>query len=470
MPVKFNIRKASNNSNEGFTETVDYKVLHCGNVEGNNNKFYCIEVQKNNKNQYRLFTHYGRLNSSNIYEVRDTADGSPIMDSALVCAEMAQIIKDKLKGKTKKDKDGKTYKENYEEVDVVAPSVGSENIHRKTTKTVAVTAAAIDTSKYDREASRILDQVIDENVHSITSMTSLKFTVNGFETPLGPVTKQHCDRARQPLVALNKALDATGSISISDDIIRAQNLYFSLIPHDFGRKITESDWILDSKKLSDEFDMLDQLETAVSMGNSVNSTQSQRMNALGSDLLLLKDRDEWRRIENYVKNSRADNHKSTSVWNYKVKNIFKLTIPHERQRYDNKGGKIGNVTEVFHGSANSNILSITKNGLIIPAVNASHVTGRMFGNGIYGAINSTKSLNYSIGYWGGRKTKYNNSFLFIMDMAMGRTQEVFQSKGNGADKGYDSVWAKKGRALCNDELIVYDLSQVTIKYLVELNA
>jgi len=214
--------------------------------------------------------------------------------------------------------------------------------------------------------------------------------------------------------------------------------------------------------------MLDQLETAVSMGSALQSSQAQRMDALGSDLEILPKGDEWNRIEKYIRTSKAGNHQGSNVWKFKVKNIFKLRIPDERKRYETGGKKVGNVIEVFHGSASSNILSISKNGLIIPPVNAAHVCGRMFGNGVYGAINSTKSLNYSLGYWGGRGTQYNNAFLFVMDMAMGTPQNVTSSKYNGADKGYDSVWAKKGQSLYNDELITYNLNQVTIKYLVEM--
>lgn len=471
MSSKFNIRKASSNANDGFTETIEYKVLHCGNVEGNNNKFYCIEIQKNDKGVFRLFTHYGRLNSSNIYEIRDSIDGAPITNLSAAQSELEKIVKKKLKGKTKKDKEGNKYSENYEEVDVVAPSVGSENIHKVAKTQVAITSpVAIDTSKYDKEAARILDQIINENVHNITQMTSLKLTSNGFETPLGPVTKQHCDRARKPLDTINSKLNKDGAIEIvTEDVVKAQNLYFSLIPHDFGRKITDEDWILDSRKLTAAYDMLDQLETAVSMGNALQSSQAHRMNALGSDLGLLPRGSEWDRIEKYVSTSKARNHQGSEVWKYKVKNIFKLRIPDERKRYEAGGKKLGNVQEVFHGSANANILSISKNGLIIPPVSAAHVCGRMFGNGVYGAINSTKSLNYSLGFWGGRKAKSSNIFLFVMDMAMGNTQEVFSSRGSGADRGYDSIWAKHGQSLYNDELIAYNLNQVTIKYLVEMS-
>jgi poly [ADP-ribose] polymerase len=87
---------------------------------------------------------------------------------------------------------------------------------------------------------------------------------------------------------------------------------------------------------------------------------------------------------------------------------------------------------------------------------------------VYGATNSTKSLNYSVGYWGGRRSNYKNNFLFLADFAMGNIYNTDSSKPNGPPSGYDSIWAKKGRSLYNDELIVYSLPQCTLKYLVEM--
>ena len=42
MAVKFKARKVITPDTDGFDETEMFKVLHCGNVEGNNNKFYCF--------------------------------------------------------------------------------------------------------------------------------------------------------------------------------------------------------------------------------------------------------------------------------------------------------------------------------------------------------------------------------------------------------------------------------------------
>lgn len=266
-----------------------------------------------------------------------------------------------------------------------------------------------------------------------------------------------------------KSLLRNGSLDPDRREIRESNTkYYSLIPHHFGSRITQADWILNDAKLMDEFDMLDNLESAIQMGSALkqNGDSNKQLNALGSDIELLKDRSEWDKIVKYVETSRADNHRN--IWGYKVRNIFKIKIPNERQRFEDQGVKFGNVKELFHGSKNCNILSIMKNGLIVPPCNSPGVTGRMFGDGLYAAHNSTKALNYSIGYWSGSRNKNPNAFLFVTKFAMGKAYDAHNSLGSGAPRGYDSVHAKKGSGLYNDEYIVYKLNQATLTHLIEL--
>ena len=53
-----------------YSETVKWCVLSCGNIEVNSNKFYAIEIQKSSTTgHYRLFTNYGRIAQSNVYEM-----------------------------------------------------------------------------------------------------------------------------------------------------------------------------------------------------------------------------------------------------------------------------------------------------------------------------------------------------------------------------------------------------------------
>lgn len=470
MP-KFKVQKQPDNSNGGFLETIKYHVMHQANVLTNHNKYYVVELQKHPDGRYRIFTHYGRLGISNVYENRETVDGAPCYDMAAAEKEFESIHNKKLRGKSVKDPDtGKKVREAYVDVDVVSPSYGSENIRgvAETKKTVDI-KTAINTSSYDPLIAKLIDQLIDENIHSITSMTSIKYTANGYATELGPVTPQHVNKARKVLDDLNNLVDKDGNLDPDNKKVQSINsLFFSLIPKPFSRKISQSDMILDAKKVQDEYDILDQLATGVQMGSAMQANTATRMNALGTDVEILKDRKERDRITHYIESSKAANHRGSNVWGYRVKQIYRIKIPEERNSYERALKRFGKVEEVFHGSANSNLLSILKGGLIVPKSNAPHVCGRAFGNGVYGAINSTKSLNYSVGFWGGRRSKYNNSFLFLADFAMGKIFNTTSGRPSGPPSGYDSIWAKKGYSLYNDELIVYTLPQCTLKYFVEM--
>lgn len=472
MP-KIRSEKVASYDNGGFTETTEFKVLHQANVTSNHNKFWAAEIQKHPDGRYRIFTHYGRLGISNVYEVRQTMDGKPVTDFDVIKKLFDSLIKKKLRGKSVKDPEtGEKVREAYVDVDTVAPTVGSENIRGKTetkkTATVKVTKKDFDTSAYDKTIAKLIDQLIDENVHNITTNTSIKHTVNGYATELGPVTPDHVKKARQPLDELNNLMGKQGRVPPTREVKDLNSAFFSLIPKPFSRKITEADMILDAKALQTEYDLLDQLATGVQMGSAMSGSAAQKANALGTDIEIIKDREELDRIKEYIESSKASNHRSMDVWRYKVRRVFKIRIPEERTRYERYGKKKGNIEEVFHGSANSNLLSILKGGLIIPPVTASHVCGRMFGTGAYFANSSTKSLNYSAGFWGSRRTKYSNIFLLIADLALGRYYEAYSSLPNGTPQGYDSIWAKKGRALYNDELITPKLEQQTLKYLVEM--
>lgn len=104
--------------------------------------------------------------------------------------------------------------------------------------------------------------------------------------------------------------------------------------------------------------------------------------------------------------------------------------------------------------------------MVIPK-SAAH--GRMFGNGIYGSEQSTKALNYSIGYWGSEKL--NRVFMLLCDFAMGREYLPNSYNRSFPVAGYDSTYVKAGTAgVINQESIVYNTNQVNINYLVEFAA
>jgi poly [ADP-ribose] polymerase len=124
--------------------------------------------------------------------------------------------------------------------------------------------------------------------------------------------------------------------------------------------------------------------------------------------------------------------------------------------------------DLFHGSANANLLSIMLNGFYVPPSSASHVTGRMFGNGVYGASSSSKSFRYSVGLWGGRRSRIDAAYMFVVRFGMGKVYETHSTMSSGAPRGYHSIHAKAGQHLLNDEFIVYDTRQARVTHLIEM--
>ena len=127
--------------------------------------------------------------------------------------------------------------------------------------------------------------------------------------------------------------------------------------------------------------------------------------------------------------------------------------------------KVDNPVEVFHGTTGGNHLSIFKSGLKVSPPSSAYVSGKMFGNGVYGAVNSTKSLGYCFGRWGGSKD--STGWLYICDFHMGK---VYNPKHTiqRPPTGYDSIWARSNDCgLAHDELIVFQNERIKLKYLIE---
>jgi poly [ADP-ribose] polymerase 2/3/4 len=450
-----------------YTETIKHTVLCCGNIEGNNNKFYSIEIQHDPASgNYRLFTHYGRINTSSVYDERGPW---PALYNAE--SEFDSIVKKKLKGKNIKEEDGSSRRENYELVELVSPTVGSPNVRGKATKDVATQLSAKEiineASRFDPDVQRLIEQFAQENIHKVTSLSSITLTANGLETALGPVTINTVNDARRALNDLKDMMSEDGQIDPDKEITRmSNNFYYSKIPHQFGRKITRDDWIITDVKLAEEYDLLDQLEASVKMGMTTNTNASKQFSGFETDIEPI---DKKTKVYKDLVDTVNGTKKHAHLDRWKVKNAYIIKIGKERERYEKAEAKYGNTQEFFHGSQNANLLSIMLGGLIIPPVSAGHVTGRMFGNGIYGANSSTKSLNYSVGGWSGRRNTFKNTFLLRCKFAMGKTYEVGSSKTQGAPSGYHSISAlARLGSLYNDEFIVYKLEQCTVTYLIEL--
>lgn len=455
-----------------YTETLKHTLLMCSNVLGNNNKFYSLEIQRSKNGEYALFSHYGRINgdvvTGGIYEIR-----KDLSSENIATKEFNSILNKKKRGK-KKTKADTTYIESYQEVNVISSSVGSSNIKSKTSVVNKKNALNKEVFKdFGNTEKRLLKILEDENIHDITNSTTLTYTSNGLQTPLGPLTFTHLSKAKDVLEKISSEIkDLKQKTKVSNGLKLLNNEYLSLIPRNMGQRIIDSDLIITGDKVIREYDLLNQMETAIQITDMKDSNDSFE---LGFEIKMV-DSEIHRQIEKQINKTR--NHRNLDK--FKVKRIYEVENHKERIAFEkyadslqiNKKSRKNHKldykeVDLFHGSRNSNILSILMNGFYVPPSNAPHVTGRMFGNGVYGADISTKALNYSAGFWGGRANKNKSIFCFVTRFALGKVYESGRSLKSGVPSGYNSIFAPNGYDLENNEFIVPKTDQTTISYLVE---
>jgi poly [ADP-ribose] polymerase 2/3/4 len=309
---------------------------------------------------------------------------------------------------------------------------------------------------------KLVDELVSINIHNITSNTTIKYDVDSglFSTPLGLVEKEGIDEARNLLLEINDLVKKEDYKTVKAQ--KAFNKYLKIIPQDLGMKLDIRNLFPDSDAIKKQSDILDSLEVSLksTLSPKAEKTQITEEQIFNVEIGYLPPTDpEYLRICKYYNGTNRAVHGYTQI---KVNNIFKVALQSNLDKYK----PLSNVVEVFHGTSGANCLSILKSGLRAIPPSTAAVCGAMFGPGVYGATDSSKSLQYTAGRFGGKNT--GKCYMFLCDFAMGKHYEPHTYGSVHRPAGYDSIWAKaKNTGLRFDELIVPD-NQVKIKYLIEL--
>lgn len=166
---------------------------------------------------------------------------------------------------------------------------------------------------------------------------------------------------------------------------------------------------------------------------------------------------------------------------YKYYNSWKVVNNNTQERFDTfiKKNNIKETKLLFHGSRNENFWSIIKGGLVLKPTNVV-ITGKMFGNGCYHALDAGKSIGYTSlngSRWANGNS--NSAFMALFDVAYGTPFIVYNfdskfynlnyDKLQDFQKGAHCLHAKSDKGMLRaDEIVVYKEEQMTIKYLIEL--
>ena len=215
--------------------------------------------------------------------------------------------------------------------------------------------------------------------------------------------------------------------------------------------------------LQEEQNKLNTLKSQITINNQVKVDSNITLESLGFDCVLASqdDRDLIAKQTDFRVNKQR---------------IFKITNKETEKVFNPNNLK---TKLLYHGSRNENFLSILQNGLKIRPSGVA-TTGSMFGDGIYGANKARKSIGYTSlrgSYWASGSS--NRAYLAIFEFATGKEYEVLKNQKyqhwmsrlnekEVKDKGYDSVFAQGGADLRNDEYIIYNSNQCTVRYLIEL--
>lgn len=320
----------------------------------------------------------------------------------------------------------------------------------------------------DDETIVLIERLSKANVHKILESTTLTFSNDTglFSTPLGIVTNDNIIEARQTLNDMSSYVQ--NSNFENPDYITLLNKYLRLIPQKVGRKLQPTIYA-DLTAIKAQNDIIDSLE--VSYQQSISNPTNPSLDDIevpkifSCEIKSVNDQSIIDYINNKFKETMQRMHSSS---NLKVKKVYSVKIDKHYNDFEQYGRQIGNIMELWHGTKIHNLLSILKSGLVILPSNNPHVCGRMYGPGIYFSDQSTKALNYSNGYFRGNKE--NNCFMFLADVAMGKAYTPKTYSESLPKPGYDSTFAKGGYSgVLNNEMIVPNIHQINLKYLVEFD-
>lgn len=467
-------------------------TLNYTDIINNNNKYYNLEVLETKDNSWYLFTQYGRVGGTAAKEYRACSSKSDAE------SEAEKIVK----AKTKKG---------YVEVKLVKADVGSEVGKSKVeANTITVEAFKKAGGKVqEEETTSKLDVNVQDLIRTWFGVTQefIELNLDTKKCPLGQLSLDQIDKGKDILAEARKIIH----MSKPDvaELNKLTNQYYSNIPHNFGYARINADVLRldDDSKVDKAMDILDVFNDAKNVQNVISkkSAVDSQYATLNAELSWVDPSDPtWKWLDAMLHETRASNHHF--LGKLKVHKIFRVARSNEDKAFLKNAEQIAkecgkhepssvysklvksrpdipkalqdlykaaNVSPGWHGTRRANMIGITTKGLLIRPSGVTHA-GSMYGDGIYWATNSTKSINYCDvkgSYWaqGNNKTAY----LFLGDVAYGNYKmangSYFYTKQN--IKPYHSVFAKAGGGVLNDELITYNPTgkdqQHALRYIIE---
>lgn len=321
----------------------------------------------------------------------------------------------------------------------------------------------------DEKVKSLISRLVEKNIHNITSSTTISFNKdsNLFMTPLGPVTSFGIVKAKGLLEEISKLVVKLKNPTDDKKFISLNEDYFKIVPTKISNLRDKDSYMLISQdRIDRQFSICDTLEQTLQlMVNIEPEKETPKEEVFKVEIKVVEDKKTIKRIQSKFEESKNQSH-GRSVNGLTIENIYEIKLGQEEENFR---GDIGNVWELWHGTKVVNILSILKSGLLMPKETPGQTTGAMFGYGLYFSDQSTKSLNYCDGMFWNNSAKQDKVYMFLAEVAMGNYMIPKTSTSKKPEKGFHSYFAKANSSgVRNNEMIVFDVNQVKLKYLLEL--
>jgi poly [ADP-ribose] polymerase len=358
-------------------------VLNQTDIKTNSNKFYIIEVL-NKDDEFAIKTHYGRI-------------GEVGKSSIKKCSKKDAIQKFKTQFKTK------------------TKNAWSDDIHQKFVKhngKYFLSNLADDEDEKDdvvdvKIGKNVIACKLDDKLQSLfrlltnkevfeTSMKTIGMKLNLRKTCLGTISTSQIEKAYEILKDIAENIDKPNY-----DLAESSSNFFTLIPQNNSRKKLPliRDELL--KSLSEGLqNLLDINQSNAIIMNSDNGKEhkfDKLYNEIGCDIKYLEDRKMYQILADYINNTKSPIHR----FDTEVVDIYEINRHGDDDLFESYCDSLGeygkNRMLLFHGSDICNWISIMKNNLYLnPAAKLKnvHISGKMFGYGVYFADLHSKSVQY----------------------------------------------------------------------------
>ncbi|KAF9090498.1 Poly [ADP-ribose] polymerase 2 [Mortierella sp. GBA35] len=474
--------------------------LNQTNIGHNNNKFYRIQLLVSSGGSYTVFCHWGRVGANG----QSSTDPCGSLDGAKF------VFEKKYSSKTSNNwRDRDNFVKKAGKYHLLPPDDGDSD-DEEDDETEAKKAA-----KKEKEEQPVPESKLHPKVQDIVSMIfntqmmnqqMIELDYDAKKMPLGKLAKATILSGYEVLKKIAEIIDKPRTHAVQQELSDLSSDFYTVIPHSFGMRVPPI--INSAPMLKTKLEMLEalgeieiaqkllkdnkKLEEALTVNPLDQQYASLRLNKLEP---MDKNSERFKLIEQYVRNSHGQTH---SYYNLVIDEVFDLDREGEQERFKDAGfEQLHNRRLLWHGSRLTNYVGILSQGLRIAPPEAP-ATGYMFDKGAYFADCVSKSANYCF-----TGPSNNTGLMLLCEVALGDMHELEQSDynakansqkaGKHSTKGCGTSYPKAsgdviiednlrvqageldteqqkgfGYRLQYNEYIVYDTSQIKMRYLLKM--